>query len=96
MASKLRYIGGDAADKDDEFTEPRIFAMDSGNRTYIMIETEKLLGPSRDLPTKSWEGEEEIIAVGELLVIVVLAASNGSQWERQLIFSITDNDKVKV
>ena len=95
MTKKLRYIGGDAAGKDDELTEPRIFAMDFGNRTYIMIETEKLLGPLRGLPTKTWEGEAEIIAVGELLVIVVLAAQNGPDWEEQLIFGLTDNDNVK-
>ena len=47
-------------------------------RKLLMMEVKDLLDPLKEAPGVSWEGEEEIIAVIELLAVIVLAAARGS------------------
>ena len=68
MKGRWRWLGGDA-------TLDRLGALEWCTRKYLAITAKELLVPLREAPGVSWEGEEEIIAVIELLAVIVLTTT---------------------
>jgi len=88
MMDTLVWTGGDS-------TLQTLGAADWNAKVYGVIEVERVAGP-----LKAFAGHEEddttIIAIGELLCALVLAASRMQEWTGCLVPFVTDNTNVEI
>ena len=86
VAQRTRIVGGDA-------TLARFGAVDWKAKRFMVAETATFDSALRSSLTEA--DQIEVIAIMELLTFVVFATEEGSAWNKEIIFYVTDNQNVQ-